>query len=335
MTAASGGCSVPSAEPAAPEQGLTYERLQLLGPSGAWRPPVGVGLLVVLFVAGQVLLGVVVTLWLAVAGDSADEIADKLSGDTATPSYLALVNIGWAAAIPAALLVAFALHRLRPGWVASVAGVLRWRWLLTCFGLAVVALAVTVGVSTLLPNQGTGTVDLTGDANPWTSASRDFLLVVLLLTPLQAAGEEFVFRGYLAQACGGMTARLPAAVSATVAVVVPAVLFALAHGLGQDVPIFFDRLAFGVVAGVLVLLTGGLEAGIAMHVLNNFLAFGLAIAFGDMTETLMPSDGTWWSIPVTLVQSLSYLVLTLWVARRMGVQHRTTAAILESRGTRV
>lgn len=326
---------MPSAEPARPGPGLTYERLQLLGPSGAWRQPVGVGLLVVLFVAGQVLLGVFVTLWLAVAGNSSDEISDKLSGDTATPSYLALVNVGWAAAIPSVLLVAFALHRLKPGWVASVAGVLRWRWLLACFGIAVVALAVTVGVSTVLPDQGSGTIDLTGGANAWTGASRDFLLVVLLLTPLQAAGEEFVFRGYLAQACGGLTARFSPAVSGTVAVVVPAVLFALAHGLGQDVPIFFDRLAFGLVAGLLVLLTGGLEAGIAMHVLNNFLAFGLAIAFGDMTETLTPTDGTWWSIPVTLVQSLSYLALTLWAARRMGVRARTTAAILESRGTRV
>lgn len=326
---------MPSAEPAGSARELTYERLQQLGPAGGWRPPLGAGLLVVLFVAGQVLLGIVVTVWLAAAGDSADEISDKLSGDTATPSYLALVNVGWAAAIPAVLLVAFALHRMRPGWVVSVAGMLRWRWLLACFGLAVVALALTVGVSTLLPDQGSGTIDLAGGANAWTSASRDFLLVVLLLTPLQAAGEEFVFRGYLAQACGGLTARFPGAVSGTVAVVVPAVLFALAHGLGQDVPIFFDRLAFGLVAGVLVLLTGGLEAGIAMHVLNNFLAFGLAIAFGDMTETLMPTDGTWWSIPVTLVQSLSYLALTLWAARRMGIGARTTAAILESRGTRV
>lgn len=325
---------MPSAEPAAPEQGLTYERLHLLGPTGAWRQPVGVGLLVVLFVAGQLVLGVFVTLWLAVAGNSSDEIADKLSGDTATPSYLALVNVGWAAAIPSVLLVAFALHRLRPGWVASVAGVLRWRWLLACFGLALAALALTVAASSVLPDQGSGTIDVSG-ANPWTSASRDFLLVVLLLTPLQAAGEEFVFRGYLAQACGGLTARWSSAVSGTVAVAVPAVLFALAHGLGQDAPIFFDRLAFGLVAGVLVLLTGGLEAGIAMHVLNNFLAFGLAIVFGDMTETLTPTDGTWWSIPVTLVQSLSYLGLTLWAARRMGVQRRATVAILESRGTRV
>ena len=92
---------------------------------------------------------------------------------------------------------------------------------------------------------------------------------------------------------------------------VPAFLFGLAHGLGQSIPVFFDRFAFGLVAGALVVLTGGLEAGIAMHVLNNWLAFGLALAYGDMASTLNPSGGSWWSIPVTLTQSLVFLGLTL------------------------
>ena len=38
-----------------------------------------------------------------------------------------------------------------------------------------------------------------------------------------------------------------------------------------------------------MITTGGLEAGIAMHVLNNFLAFGAALAFGDMTTALTPT----------------------------------------------
>ncbi len=106
------------------------------------------------------------------------------------------------------------------------------------------------------------------------------------------------------------------------AVVASAFLFGLAHGLGQSIPIFFDRFAFGLVAGILVVLTGGLEAGIAMHVLNNWLAFGLALAYGDMASTLNPSGGSWWSIPVTLTQSLVYLWLALLVARRMGLSDR-------------
>ncbi|KRB77218.1 hypothetical protein ASE01_10770 [Nocardioides sp. Root190] len=322
---------MPSPEP----EDLTYERLQLRGPRGGWRPLAGVSLLVVLFIAGQLFLSAVIALFLMAGGDSADAVTDKLSGDIATPSFLALVNLGWAAAIPMVWLVGWLLHRQSPGWVASVVGRFRWQWLFVCLGLSFLALGITLAVSTVLPDQGAGTIDMSGEANRWTSTTRDFLLVVLLLTPLQAAGEEFVFRGYLAQACGGLTSRFTPMVSRTVAVAVPAVIFALAHGAGQDIPIFFDRFAFGVVAGALVLLTGGLEAGIAMHVLNNFLAFGLALGFGDMTEALQPTDGTWWSIPVTLTQSLSYLALTWWVARRMGIQVRTRGAILEPRQGRV
>jgi membrane protease YdiL (CAAX protease family) len=321
---------VPSPYPAAAPhaQGLTYDELHRLGRPGVWRPLVGVPLLVLLFVIGQTLASVAITLSLLGGGASADDIRDKLSGTPASPSFLALVNLGWAWAIPAVWLVAWALHGLRPGWVASVVGRLRWRWFAVCLGLSVVALVLTLMVGALLPSQGSGTVDVAGSVNDWSSELRDFLLVVLLLTPLQAAGEEYVFRGYLAQTFGGIGVRWGRRVGASAAVMIPALLFALAHGVGQDVPIFLDRFAFGLVAGALVLLTGGLEAGIAMHVVNNFFAFGLALAFGDMTETLNPSDGTWWALPVTLTQSVSYLLLGVWMARRMGVETTTGRPIL-------
>ena len=82
------------------------------------------------------------------------------------------------------------------------------------------------------------------------------------------------------------------------------------------------------------MLTGGLEAGIAMHVLNNFLAFGLALAFSDMGSTLNPTGGTWWSIPVTLTQSLVYLALALRRGPPDGARHRATdpAVLAASRG---
>ena len=145
--------------------------------------------------------------------------------------------------------------------------------------------------------------------NPWTSTDAGLPARGRCCSRrCRPRGRSTSSAGYLAQAFGGLFGRFGPAVGAAVAVVVPAVLFALAHGLGQDLPIFIDRLAFGLVAGALVLLTGGLEAGIAMHVVNNFLAFGLALAFGDMTEALTPTDGTWWSLPVTLTQSLSYLL---------------------------
>ena len=57
-----------------------------------------------------------------------------------------------------------------------------------------------------------------------------------------------------------------------------------------------------------------------MHVLNNFLAFGLALAFGDLTTALNATGGSsWWMILSTLTQSLVYLALATWVAKAMGM----------------
>ncbi|MBS4751388.1 CPBP family intramembrane metalloprotease [Nocardioides sp. zg-ZUI104] len=317
------------------DAGLRYDQLQRLGPRAPWRPLLGVLMLGALVFGAQLVLSVLVGVVLFLTGTPLDEVGDELLGDPVTPAFLALVNLGWAVAIPAVWLVGLALHRQRPGWLASVAGRIRWRWLLACLGLSVLALLLTLGVAALLPVEATEGMETDTGLNAWSSTVRDFVLVVLLLTPLQAAGEEYVFRGYLTQAFGGLFGRWGDRLGAVVAVVVPALLFALAHGLGQDLPVFFDRFAFGLVAGTLVLLTGGLEAGIAMHVLNNFLAFGVALAFGDMTAALNPTGGSWWTIVSTLTQSVGYLLLALWGARRMGVLDRTTrsggGAILEPR----
>jgi len=228
--------------------------------------------------------------------------------------------------IPLTWFVNRVMHGLLPRWLASVQPRIRWQFLLACMGVAVVALVATLLVGSVVPGQSG---DVGTKANAFTSTTRDYLLVIALLTPLQAAGEEYLFRGYLTQAFGGLFHR------AWVAVLVPAFLFGLAHGLGQSVPVFFDRFAFGLVAGALVVLTGGLEAGIAMHVLNNWLAFGLALAYGDKASTLNPSGGSWWSIPVTLTQSLVYLGLAVLVSRRMGLATTTTARVLEAPPSRV
>lgn len=298
--------------------GVEYHLLQRTRRWSWWRPLVGVlslGILtqvlaviplMVLFVVGFLVLG---------GGDVSSFLSSLTDTDDVSPLSLAFLNAVWAVAIPCVLLVALALHGMRPGWVASVAGRMRWGWMARCFGLALVALAATLVVSALLPARA-GDPQVTGQVNDWSSTTRDFVLVVLLLTPLQAAGEEYAFRGYLTQAFGGLLRARWAAV------LVPALLFALAHG-AQDPPVFVDRLAFGLVAGVLVITTGGLEAGIAMHVLNNFLAFGLALAFSDMSSALNPTGGTWWSLPTTVTQSLVYLALATWAARRAGVATRT------------
>ena len=120
----------------------------------------------------------------------------------ATPAGLALLNVIIAAAIPLTFLVTWWLHRLKPRWVSSVAPRLRWGYLFVCLGLSVVALLASLGVALLLPVQSGDMPAST--VNDFTSQTRDFILVILLLTPLQAAGEEYLFRGYLTQAFGSL-----------------------------------------------------------------------------------------------------------------------------------
>ena len=176
------------------------------------------------------------------------------------------------------------------------------------------ALVAQVVVGQFLPGQTEA--DLSGAVNDFTGTTALLALIVILTTPLQAAGEEYAFRGYLTQAVGSITR------STWLAVLLPALVFAAVHG-AQNVPLFFDRFMFGVIAGWLVIRTGGLEAGIALHVLNNLLAFGFALTFGDITESLQVSEVSWWNIPLTLTQSGVYAALVVLVARRMNLQTHT------------
>jgi membrane protease YdiL (CAAX protease family) len=306
-----------------PLEPVEYHLVHRLGRGGAWRPVLGVVLLTVgVFAVAPFLWQLPYVAWLLATGEPVGAGMDRLLDlEDPTPLTLAYVNLILATAIPLTWLLTRWLHGLRPGLLSSVAGRLRWRFLLACLGISVVALVATVIVSAFVPQQG-GT-EVATEPNDFTRTTRDFLIVILLLTPLQAAGEEFAFRGYLQQAFGGLFG------SRVFAVGFSALLFAIAHGLGQSWPVFIDRLAFGIVAGALVILTGGLEAGIAMHVLNNFLAYGLALAFTDMASTLNPTGGSWWSLPGTLTQSLVYLVLATWLARRWGLSANVQRAVLE------
>jgi membrane protease YdiL (CAAX protease family) len=303
---------------------VEYHLIHRIGRPGVWRPLVGVSLLGVLsFLLGPLLLEIpLIAVYAARGGDWWARLKADLDTEHVTPIGLGFLNVVLAASIPSAMFVTWLMHRLHPGWLASVAPRLRWRLFAACTGVACLVLLVTLLVGSLLPagSSSDGT-EISGHVNPFTTTTFQFLLVVVFLTPFQAAGEEYLFRGYLTQAFGGIF-RLR-----WVAVVVPAVLFALAHGV-QSAPVFVDRLAFGLVAGVLVIATGGLEAGIAMHVLNNFFAFGLALAFGDMSSALHPDGGSWWSLPTTLTQSLLYLLLALLVTRRMGLRTTVDEAVL-------
>lgn len=285
-----------------------------------WKPVLGV----VLVVVGMMLVAPLLLMPILVAGVALEEgsfwenFQRAATLEEVGPAALLYLNLSLGAAILVTWAVMRWVHRMRPRWLTSVVPKMRWKLLFVLIGVSVVALVAQMGVAIVIDSVMAGDQDVApmGELNELTATTVALALIVLLTTPFQAAGEEYVFRGYLLQAVGSLSR------SRWVALIVTASLFALAHGV-QNFPLFFDRFMFGLIAGWLVIRTGGLEAGIAMHILNNFFAFGFALLFSDITSSLNVSEVGWENIPVTLTQALVYAGLTLLVVRRMDVQRRT------------
>jgi len=176
------------------------------------------------------------------------------------PSGMLAANLGIATLIPVSCVLMMLLHRMQPAWLLSVQARVRWPYFLACLGVAVVALNGVLLLSTL--------VSRPASFGPQTGFW-GFLIVILLTAPIQAAAEEVFFRGYLMQALGSLFSR------AWIGVVASALVFAFFHGT-QNVPLFLDRFAFGLLAAVLVWRTGGIEASVAAHVVNNIFAYIIA-----------------------------------------------------------
>ena len=281
-----------------------------------WRPLIGIlaavagAILVAPLLAAPILLVPALAQGLPVS-HYVEQLADL---SEITPVVLGYVNVSLALLIPLTWLLVRYLHSMRPRWLASVQPGLRWRLLAGCTGVALlVALLQLVLAWTLLPAVPTASVAAGGGSVMPVSERVVALTVVLLTTPLQAAGEEYLFRGYLSQALGALL-RAP-----SVAIILSSLAFAAAHG-AQDLPLFVDRLGFGLIAGWLTWRTGGLEAGIAMHAVNNVLALGVAISAGALSEAVLVTEATWTVTGLDLGQLLVYAWIVSWLCRRQGLR---------------
>lgn len=223
------------------------------------------------------------------------------------PAGMVANNLGLAMLLPIALALVLVVHRFSPRWLHSVQPGFRWRFALACL------LAATVVLGGLwVASRAT---------QPWEFAPERaalwFMLAILLTSPLQAAAEEYFFRGYLIQAL-----HTAAPASPWFGVVSSAGVFALLHGT-QNLPLFLYRFAFGILAGILVVKTGGLEAGIAAHVVNNVVAYGYAVWAGNVAELRAITEIGWVELAWSLVGFAAFAAVAIWIARRMRVATTT------------
>ena len=194
------------------------------------------------------------------------------------------------------------VHQRHPRWLCSVQPGFRWRYAIACALVSVVVL------------NGVYWVSRANDMPTWQASDHLgwWLLAIVLTAPLQAAGEEFLFRGYLLQ-ISGMISRSP-----WLAVAISATIFAAMHGT-QNIPLFVDRMGFGLIAGALVVTTGGLEAAVAAHVINNVFAFGYAAAAGGVAQARALQVSTWQTTGWNLLAYALTAVVCWWIGRRMRV----------------
>lgn len=232
------------------------------------------------------------------------------------PVELGGMNLMIATGIPLAALGVVVAHRWPVGFVTSVVGRVRWALLGRAALVSAVVLVPVVAGSVVVDALVAGELASLAELDPepqWALLA----LVVLLTTPLQAAGEEYVFRGWLTQTLGSLFARRAVALVVTTAV--SAGLFALAHGT-QDVWLFTDRLLFGVVASVLVWRTGGLEVAVAVHTVNNVVVFALAIAYGGVADSLEVTTARPVDVAVSVGGLLVVAAVVLVRERRRGLE---------------
>ncbi|WP_049822745.1 CPBP family intramembrane glutamic endopeptidase [Arthrobacter sp. H41] len=279
-----------------------YHRLYRSWSGYRWWKPLLTGLLGLAFYIFLIVLLFLAGIIVVLQGDEGlASYGDRLATvDLSDPLVFAFSMVLIILMIPALALAALITGPRPIGLLSSVHARIRWGWLGRCLVAAVAVYALSFGISFLLPPAFSG-----GTAGSGLSVDdRTALLVgmTLLLVPFQAAAEEYVFRGYLAQTIGSWL-RHPA-----FAILIPVPFFVLGHGydpLGQA-----DVAFFAVFAGWITWRTGGLEAAIAAHAVNNCLIFLLG-AYGLVDVNSQEGSATALVLSVATLAAFAAVVLRL------------------------
>jgi CAAX protease family protein len=299
---------IPARVSALPTEARPYHQM-LRGPRFRWWKPIVTLLLAVAMGIPLITLSFLPLVVMGLYSGDADLGLSNLDVKDLSPTAFVVVNLSLIVLIPLAGLTIWIVHQIRPRYLSSVAGGIRWRWLLRCSLVVLPLWLAYMGLGLLVaPPESTRPDD-------WLA----LLVIVLIMTPFQAAGEEYFFRGWIMQNIGAWFAR--PIVGLVVSVAVSTIVFAAAHG-SPDPWILGSIGCLAVAAGIAAYRTGGLEAGIAMHAVNNLLAFGAVLTFGGWDEAFVGADTS--GTPVMLLLAVlvhgGALVLILWQARRHGIQ---------------
>jgi membrane protease YdiL (CAAX protease family) len=234
-----------------------------------------------------------------------------------TPVTFASTLAATALLIPWSMLLQRWLYGVRGPSLHSVVSRFRFdlfgRALLIVLPLMLIALAIT---EFLEPRGSTA----------WSSADLvAFAVVIVLLVPLQSAGEEYAVRGLVFRVTGSWAHGRWA--SLILGIVVSTAVFAVIHAAG-DVWWNVFYVLFSLTTGLVTWRTGGVEIAAVIHAVYNVVTMMFwLVLHADFAERFDRSAGA--VTPALIVPStIAFIAVTVivWLSTRRSGPARTPAA---------
>ncbi|MEZ5086292.1 MAG: CPBP family glutamic-type intramembrane protease [Tessaracoccus sp.] len=285
------------------EKPLPYHRLMRQNPRSArwWRPLTALAVTVGMYVVFALPM-LVFAVFMELVGAPGWKPSATWTDPTNPTDYV--LGLGLLALMIPAAMLGMRWGGGARGIVHSVTSRIRWGLLGRAAAFVVPIYALRTGGSFLL--------DPPADF-AWPEVGTSLIaayVIIIVLAPLQCAGEEYVFRALPMQMFGAWL-RSP-----LWGILIPVPLFMLGHGYhwaGQ-----IDIAVFAICAGALVWKSGGLELAIVMHTANNLTLF-LVAPFSASSLQQGAVD------PALLLISLPFTIgvtalLWVWISRRYGLR---------------
>lgn len=145
-------------------------------------------------------------------------------------------------------------------------------------------------------------------------------LVSVLIIPLQSSFEEVLFRGYLAQGVGVLFKNR------ILTILIPAVLFALMHGVNPEVDAYgfwyamTMYLTFGLMFGITSVLDDGIEVAMGAHAANNvFLSIFVTSKVSALQTPALLMDNT---TDFTALELIGFIVISAIFIVVLGLKYK-------------
>lgn len=238
-----------------------------------WKPLVIVPLLVILMLLIQILAGAAVVMFeLLVLGKEPD-----LTNPSLSPLMMLAANLSIAAMAP----ISMALMR----WIGKVpvreqfalARRASWGRLGVYTAMFLVLLLVVNAIFFVVDPSSLQAISFTGGVLA-------LIVITLLTTPLQAAAEEVMFRGAILPSIASWIR--PAKAALVVGLIASSIIFGLMHG-SVDPWLLSYYTIFGIAMAVMAVISRGLEAPIAFHVVNNVVIMVIGALGSDNGNVVM------------------------------------------------